>query len=855
MAKAKADKAVEAEKSDSKPKIDTAKLQKIAEIMDQLAAIEAKDDFWKFCKYYDPQFFTDEKPHLKLIAEKLQAVADGTIKKLAISVAPRAGKSYIVSLFCGWMLGRNPKGSIMRNSYAATLAEKFSKDIRDGILVSPKYLKVFPNVKLSKKNTAVDAWSISTNSQPSYFCAGVGGAITGLGCRTCLPAGEKIHTDRGTVDIEDIYQASMGIYNKVLTFDPKCGIIRYNKLIAKRKVISNEIREIHTESGRTLRCTPDHRVWNGESYAAAGILQPGDKLYRVEMRQLRENVSASDVRTSKKIKGGRYPHLLLSKMRWCRIFKKEENDSLLHGLWESFIHAWREVLFFGLHENFAEKAICGEPTVAKRAYNEKAVGHRMSYLPSNIQTTQRKHKILFEILRGPGALKRNPGRTESQFSGHQHMAPKDERQIGRSDKGQGRLCVRPMRRHEKATDPSRGREPTKQCGEQPCDSLLDLPHRTPQIVSDTITRIDKIYGEIPVYDIQVAEDSNFFASDFLVHNCAILDDPIKNIEEALSETVVDGLWNWYTSTHLSRLETGCPEIHIATRWSKKDPIGRLTDPDSEFYVPDMEVVVIPALDDEGKSFCELVKTTDEYHELRRITDSFIWEAEYMQHPIEEKGLLFPPTEMKRYGGKLTNPDGIVAYVDTADVGSDFLCMVIGYRYGEKTYVDDVVFSQDGMEVTLPQVLLKLAKHKCRSVTVESNAGGVNFARDLRNKIRERGLACSVLWHPNTKNKETRILTQSAYIKEYFVFRNDYAPGSEYDKFFRQFTGYVKLGKNSHDDAVDACTGLAELVPYQHFPRSSAPNGMNRYNSFEYDAPTQAADLGEITPEYLDFMGG
>ena len=78
--------------------------------------------------------------------------------------------------------------------------------------------------------------------------------------------------------------------------------------------------------------------------------------------------------------------------------------------------------------------------------------------------------------------------------------------------------------------------------------------------------------------------------------------PLKNIEEALSEITIESLWNWYTSTHLSRLETGCPEIHIATRWSKKDPIGRLTDPNSPAYDKDVVVIVISALDGQGNSF-------------------------------------------------------------------------------------------------------------------------------------------------------------------------------------------------------------------------------------------------------------
>ena len=489
-----------------------AELEEVAELR---RIVVARNNFWEFCKYIDPGQYNDSRPHLKIVAQELQDVADGKTKRLGVSLPPRGGKSYIASDWCGWMLGRDPMGSIMRNTYAATLAEKFSKDIRDGIIVSARYRKVFPEVKLSKKNTAVDAWSLVGNTQPSYFCAGVGGAITGFGCKTA----------------------------------------------------------------------------------------------------------------------------------------------------------------------------------------------------------------------------------------------------------------------------------------------------------------------------------------------AILDDPIKNIEEALSEITIEAVWNWYTSTHLSRLETGCPEILIATRWSKKDPIGRLTDPDSEYYDPNMRVVVIPALDENGNSFCEAVKTTEEYHEIRRITDSFIWEAEFMQNPIEEKGLLFPPSELKRFSGELKNPDGVIAYTDTADIGSDHLCMLVGYRYGEKTYISDVVFTQDGMEISITQVLIKLSKHQCSEILVESNSGGINFARDLRNKVRDTGLRCSVNWKPNTKNKETRILTQSAYIKETFYFRDDYSPGSEYDKYMRQLTNYIKLGRNTHDDAADATTGMSEMIPYRHFAKPEKPKEKDPFGLYEPED-----DYG-ITSDYLRFMDG
>ena len=501
----------------------TSEKKEIVELLEKKKIYNAYYDFWEFCKYIDPAFFSEDKPHLKLIASKLQEVADGKIKKQAISLPPRAGKSYIMSMFCAWMLGKNPMGSIMRNSYAATLAEKFSKDIRDGILQKPKFRKIFPNVVLSKKSASVDAWSIEGNTQPSYFCAGVGGAITGFGCKTL----------------------------------------------------------------------------------------------------------------------------------------------------------------------------------------------------------------------------------------------------------------------------------------------------------------------------------------------AILDDPIKNIEEALSETVIEGVWNWYTSTHLSRLETGCPEIHIATRWSKRDPIGRLTDPDSSYCVDDMEVITIPAIDENGKSFCELIKTTDEYHEIRRITDPFIWEAEFMQHPIEEKGLLYAPDSLHRFSMneiKTKTPDGVIGFTDTADLGSDYLCSLIGYRFGEHTYITDVVFTQDGVEITEPLVADLIMRNKCQNMQIESNNGGRQFARNVKNILRDKKYQCSVTTETQTKNKETRILMQAGYVKEYFWFRNDYQAGSDYDKFFRQFTGYVKLGRNTHDDACDCVTGMAEIVPYRHFDK---PQAQKHYNfEFERKADEKSTYLGgEITDSYLDFLGG
>lgn len=65
--------------------------------------------------------------------------------------------------------------------------------------------------------------------------------------------------------------------------------------------------------------------------------------------------------------------------------------------------------------------------------------------------------------------------------------------------------------------------------------------------------------------------------------------------------------------------------------------------------------VFAALDENDRSFCEDVHTTEYYHELREETDDSIWCAEYMQEPIEAIGLLYPKSELNRF--KLADIEG------------------------------------------------------------------------------------------------------------------------------------------------------------------------------------------------------
>jgi len=139
----------------------------------------ARRSFWDFCLYYDNEFF-EKRTFMKDIADSFQDIEEGKIKSLSVSLPPRAGKSYITTLFCAWTLGRNPSESVMRNTCTATLYLKFSYDVRN-VVKSDHFRDVFPDIRLSDDKSNLNGWNTNHAKMVSYFGAGVGGTIIGFG--------------------------------------------------------------------------------------------------------------------------------------------------------------------------------------------------------------------------------------------------------------------------------------------------------------------------------------------------------------------------------------------------------------------------------------------------------------------------------------------------------------------------------------------------------------------------------------------------------------------------------------------------------------------------------------------------
>ncbi len=288
---------------------------------------------------------------------------------------------------------------------------------------------------------------------------------------------------------------------------------------------------------------------------------------------------------------------------------------------------------------------------------------------------------------------------------------------------------------------------------------------------------------------------------FGASNVAITDDLYKGIEDALSDTVNDRIIQWKESTHDSRLESGCAKIDIGTRWTLNDIIGRSMEANQYD-----KSIVVKALDEQDKSFCEDVLTTTEYHEIRKRMSKEIWLAEYQQEPIDMKGRLFTGVQFitKAEFDDLikTNPiEGCIGYVDVSDTGMDYTAVAIAAIVKNKPFVVDYLFTRDNTDISIPLTAAILTKWNVNYCRVESNNMGAMFARSLQTLTKTK-----ILQVANTTNKLTRIIMQSAFINNRMIFVRDGRQESE--SFLTNMFTFSKEGKNKHDDAPDCVAGLA-----------------------------------------------
>lgn len=289
-------------------------------------------------------------------------------------------------------------------------------------------------------------------------------------------------------------------------------------------------------------------------------------------------------------------------------------------------------------------------------------------------------------------------------------------------------------------------------------------------------------------------------------NIGIIDDPIKNANEAVNERVKEGHWDFYKNTFASRMLEGAMQLIIQTRWATDDLAGKLL---AEFPERCYELKM-PALDANGKSLCEDLYSTENLLQKKATLDEHIWLANYGQEPIDLRGSLYG-AGFKTYD--IIDPDQferIINYTDTADTGADKLSSISAGIIDKYAYVLDVYYTDAAMEVTEPEAARRLDINGVREVAVESNNGGRGFARNIEKQLKQlKNKKCQVTWFHQSKNKKTRILVNSSNVLDQVIMPEGW--DKKYPDFYADLMRYQRKGKNEHDDAPDSITGLVEII--------------------------------------------
>ena len=304
------------------------------------------------------------------------------------------------------------------------------------------------------------------------------------------------------------------------------------------------------------------------------------------------------------------------------------------------------------------------------------------------------------------------------------------------------------------------------------------------------------------------------ASKFL-----LVDDMIGGIEEALNPMILEKLWSKYSVDARQRKiqdtdGKNCKEIHIATRWSVQDVIGRI----QNMYVgnPRVKVIAVPDIDPttgQSNFYYEFSGFDVEFFEDQQLLmDEISYKCLYKQEPIEREGLLFPDDKIRRY---LNLPHGapelITAQCDTKGKGTDYFVLPVLQKYGDDYYcVDAVCDNTADYETQYENAANILVNNEVQECEFERNAGGDRVAMEVNKRVESKNWICNITDTPTETNKEARIFQCSSWILQHVIFKDPskYKPNEPYGIMMSLLKQYSVSGKKQLDDVPDVFSNFA-----------------------------------------------
>lgn len=344
----------------------------------------------------------------------------------------------------------------------------------------------------------------------------------------------------------------------------------------------------------------------------------------------------------------------------------------------------------------------------------------------------------------------------------------------------------------------------------------------------------------PFWSIQCTSRFSSNAGKVRTNRYLYCDDIIASISEAMNPSFLDKLWEIYTVDARQRKLNGqVKELHICTRWSVHDIVGRL----KKVYEGNNRALflAVPDIDPktgESNFMYEINGMSAEFfNDQEALMDEASYRALYKNEPIEREGLLFPEASLRRYLELPTEkPDEILGQCDCKAKGTDYMVMPILYRYGNDFYCVACVCNQDpDYEYQYQSLANLITDYEVQNVEFESNQGGDRVAMEVNKRVSEMGWVCNITDKPTETNKEARIYQFSNWVKAHVLFkdRSLYQGKDDYANLMANLMGYTVAGKNAHDDVPDCFSNLAARMMRKQSRGASVSAITNPFRSMTF----------------------
>jgi predicted phage terminase large subunit-like protein len=289
----------------------------------------------------------------------------------------------------------------------------------------------------------------------------------------------------------------------------------------------------------------------------------------------------------------------------------------------------------------------------------------------------------------------------------------------------------------------------------------------------------------------------------------LIDDPLKDAEEAHSEGIRRALQQWYSAVAHTRLQPGGAVVLISTRWHEDDLAGWLL----REHPSGWDILSLPAIAEVDESFRRAGDALwpekyplDELEKIREVIGSSAWSSLYQQRPAAAEGAVFK-REWWRHFREQPFFKRIVQSWDTAfktGAENDFSCCTT-WGLADSGYY---LLSCWRGKVEFPELKRRMNdladEWKPNQVLVEDKASGQSLIQELKYASMLPIIPVKV-----DRDKEARAAAITGPVEAGRVFLPEFAPWlNDYVDELAAFPFGV------HDDAVDSTTQAINYLRHQ-----------------------------------------